>query len=488
MPTFEVAPGTDVPAGIIIPPKDIRDIVEKTATYVSRNGLQFEDKIREKEQYNVKFSFLNPADHYFKFYQYRLDELKSGKPSTTNVTVPKLSTPNFAPTLESGIDTHQPYGFQAQQQQQKPFGQAPPFEFSAPLPAISPQDLDVLKLTAQFVARNGRQFMTSLSQRESRNYQFDFLRPNHSLYTFFTKLVEQYTKVLIPPKDMESKLKKNVENKLSVLDRVKVRVSWQRKAEEERKRQADKEDKEKSTSLLSLETLLIFLLVLYAQIDWHDFIVVEMVEFTEVDNHMDLPPPTNLVDLQHATLEQKRMMSLFPQPGQLMIDNTSSAITPQYTPQPIPSVQPQPLRQQQQRVEPLLPVLQTTVPIAVSDYDMAPPPALQQPGNLGNMKIRQTYTPRGPTSAKQTSVCPRCNQPIPVGELEEHMRIELLDPKWRDQKAKEEARKASTNLQPEGVAHNIKRLASARADIFESGSSGGGPEKKAKIETGPKRK
>ena len=31
--------------------------------------------------------------------------------------------------------------------------------------------------------------------REQRNYQFDFLRPQHSLFNYFTKLVEQYTKV-----------------------------------------------------------------------------------------------------------------------------------------------------------------------------------------------------------------------------------------------------------------------------------------------------
>lgn len=55
---------------------------------------------------------------------------------------------------------------------------------------------DVVKLTAQFVARNGRQFLTTLMNKEQRNYQFDFLRPQHSLFNYFTKLVEQYTKVL----------------------------------------------------------------------------------------------------------------------------------------------------------------------------------------------------------------------------------------------------------------------------------------------------
>lgn len=53
-----------------------------------------------------------------------------------------------------------------------------------------------MKLTAQFVARNGRQFLTTVMQREQRNYLFDFLRPQHSLFNYFTKLVEQYTKVV----------------------------------------------------------------------------------------------------------------------------------------------------------------------------------------------------------------------------------------------------------------------------------------------------
>lgn len=52
-----------------------------------------------------------------------------------------------------------------------------------------------MRLTAMFVARNGRQFLTQLMNREVRNYQFDFLKPQHSNFPYFTKLVEQYTKV-----------------------------------------------------------------------------------------------------------------------------------------------------------------------------------------------------------------------------------------------------------------------------------------------------
>lgn len=88
-----------------------------------------------------------------------------------------------------------------------------PFEFMADPSTINAFDLyvtsycsevlpifylrfrDLIRLTALFVARNGRQFLTQLMNREVRNYQFDFLKPQHSNFSYFSKLVEQYTKV-----------------------------------------------------------------------------------------------------------------------------------------------------------------------------------------------------------------------------------------------------------------------------------------------------
>ena len=80
----------------------------------------------------------------------------------------------------------------------------------------------MVKLTAQFVARNGRQFLTSLMQKEQRNYQFDFLRPQHALFQYFTRLLEQYTKVLIPPKDLMQKLSLESENENEIKKQVSV--------------------------------------------------------------------------------------------------------------------------------------------------------------------------------------------------------------------------------------------------------------------------
>ena len=72
--------------------------------------------------------------------------------------------------------------------------------------AMTAQDLDTIKLTAQFVARNGRSFLQSLTQREHRSPQFEFLKPMHILFPFFQQLVDAYSRVLIPPRTLADKL------------------------------------------------------------------------------------------------------------------------------------------------------------------------------------------------------------------------------------------------------------------------------------------
>src|SRR5438045_1219559 len=53
-----------------------------------------------------------------------------------------------------------------------------------------------------------------------------------------------------------------------------------------------------------------FLIVAYDSIDWHDFVIVETVEFTEADETIDLPPPMSIMELENMTLAQKKMASV----------------------------------------------------------------------------------------------------------------------------------------------------------------------------------
>jgi splicing factor 3A subunit 1 len=74
-------------------------------------------------------------------------------------------------------------------------------------------DLDIIKLTAQFAARNGKSFLTGLSSREPANPQFNFLKPTHSLFSLFTSLCDAYHLVLMPQKGLVEQLRRDVEDR-----------------------------------------------------------------------------------------------------------------------------------------------------------------------------------------------------------------------------------------------------------------------------------
>ncbi|KAG9995700.1 hypothetical protein KCU80_g24398, partial [Aureobasidium melanogenum] len=50
---------------------------------------------------------------------------------------------------------------------------------------------------------------------------------------------------------------------------------------------------------------------------------------------------------------------------------------------------------------------------------------------------------------------------------EQHMKIEMLDPRWREQSRIAAQRSSTTNLSTADVANNLKRLASQRSDVFD---------------------
>lgn len=100
------------------------------------------------------------------------------------------------------------------------------------------------------------------------------------------------------------------------------------------------------------------------------------------------------------------------------------------------------------------------------------------PPNIGGpIKIRTDYKPKLGQQNKivqESQICPRCGESIPVSEMDEHMRIELLDPKWKEQKLAQEAKLRDSNLLQEGtdVAKILTNFAGYRSDIFGSNETG----------------
>merc|ERR1712060_824133 len=128
-------------------------------------------------------------------------------------------------------------------------------------------------------ARNGQKFLIGLTQRESRNPQFDFLKPTHALFGYFTSLVDAYTKCLMPSKDEVEKLKKRATSGGEILDQAMSRYYWDEQEETQRRNKEEEEKVEKEQMQL---------------IDWHEFVVVETIEFTAEDDNIPLAAPIDV--------------------------------------------------------------------------------------------------------------------------------------------------------------------------------------------------
>ena len=85
------------------------------------------------------------------------------------------------------------------------------------------------------------------------------------------------------------------------------------------------------------------------------------------------------------------------------------------------------------------------------------------------MKLTVYVASVGQKNQKQAmTTCSICGQQVPVNELQEHRRIELLDPRWKSQRDTLEARKAQASELQRGanVVSSLKNLARTRTDIF----------------------
>lgn len=291
------------PAGVIMPPPgEMREVIEKTAGYAVRGGAGIEARLRENHSNNPRFSFVTtPDDPYHAYYEWRKEEYRAGR-------VTAVAAGRVAEGAENAAG--------AAAQKEAPKGPEKPadYSFSARLPIMNAQDMDVLRLTASFVAVHGRRFQTSLMQREVGNAQFAFLAPTHSLNGYYQRMVDQYVAI---HKDIGTTaaatmtttnrdnvqdsaarlatLRANASDRFSILLRAKQRIAYAEWEQAQRKKEEHERDVEKEA---------------VARIDWTNFAVLETIVFGDEDEVAQLPPPTSLNDLQYASLEQKSKMSI----------------------------------------------------------------------------------------------------------------------------------------------------------------------------------
>lgn len=47
---------------------------------------------------------------------------------------------------------------------------------------------------------------------------------------------------------------------------------------------------------------------MYQSIDWHDFVTVQFIDFTDTDQNLALPPPTSIAELESIPLAQRQQL------------------------------------------------------------------------------------------------------------------------------------------------------------------------------------
>lgn len=418
--------------GVIIPPPDIRTVVDKTAMFVAKNGKSFETRILNSgEGKTAKFNFLKAYDPYNAYYEMKIREFEEGSGTTApdnKVTseaavqrdVEETKGPGGSYSSMVGVSTSASSLSVIKTAMMNPLARfslsvkgasgsssiedLPQYDFQLVHPSgLSALDVDIIKLTAQYTAVSGREFLGGLAQREQRNPQFDFLKPTHMLFSYFTSLVDAYAKVLQPSTYLQE-LVQQKNDKFRCLEHSVHRWEITRQDEERRRRDVSVADAERSA---------------FHSIDWHDFVVVETIDFAEDELLMRAT--------EGMTLESSSLPLSVPPPP------------PPPPHLPLPLVNPE------------------------KDDDIAGLNIVSGADYIP--RVAYTNAPR----SVATMIDPVSGRAIPVDQFEEHMRIQLMDPKWREQQARFlEKQQDSGFAAGSSIADSLTQFAKQRGDIFGS--------------------
>ena len=226
------------------------------------------------------------------------------------------------------------------------------------------------------------------------------------MFGYFTQLVEAYSKVLIPRNEALAKLTKYQQDSLEVLRSAGERYLWEKMQDEEHRKKNDKEDDNKDEQMQD-------------NIDWYDFVVVEKIDLYDDEEMKEVEEQEEKAAIKQLSSQIKQQI----EENQALLKGPEAA----------------------------------TNEVVIST-------ALDK-----EMKVKKNYT-RGKEEEKKTTgtqKCPKCLQEVPIAEWREHMKLELMNPKWREEKLKREQRAALNTLaQGDEIAVNLRKFANERRDIF----------------------
>jgi len=469
---------TNAGVGIIFPPPDIRGVIDKTAQFVAKCGPEFEQRVL-REQNHAKFAFLLPNNPYRAYYEHKVKEFKTGVVEESKPEVPQAIIDQKAKEEDKKRKKEQLKMLTMGEKKKKVAKPPPPDQYIVNHPYIAPMDMDIIKLTAQFVARNGQKFLIGLTQRESRNPQFDFLKPTHALFGYFTSLVDAYTKCLMPNKDEVEKLKKSLANPADIIDKAMSRFAWDEQEEEKRLSREEEEKEEKEQM---------------AQIDWHDFVVVETIAFTAEDDNIALAAPIDVstgapqgapVPLDASAAGTVMQEARIEKPKGVEEEEVEEAKADlereerekrekekekeKEEREKEEREKEEREKEERERLEREREEREREEMAMPEEEPMELEPEIPVPSQDAEMKVRKDYVRHKKTAGQRLMQrCPITGQLIPAEEMSNHLKILLLDPKWKHQKDAlvERARKESAFA--DDVEANLAGFVAKRPDLFGS--------------------
>ena len=455
--------------GVIIPPPDVRAIVDKTAQFVAKNGPEFENRILSSEKNNQKFSFLRENSPFYSYYRGKIEANKLELEGKTIEDQNKKGMEVAERVQSQSKFMAKTSGAGGVASSSKPEVLERPREFkhstgTQPPQGLKKSEIEVIKLSAQFVARNGAKFLSGLASREYRNPEFAFLKPAHPLFTYFTSLADSYSEVLMPENKQEVEGILDVEEDYKkALERSLKRSEWDATQTKNRKDIEEKKRMERE----AMEA-----------IDWHDFVVVETIDFDDGEDET-LPEPIPMREivgyLKRQALEDASKVDTQPTTNavkeEIDVGGPGGAAA-------VATMDDEERQIMQQALEAENRVKAASRPLAPNASDEKHASGINENLPEPGMKIVRNYKKpeeRAAASkgdkATKFAVSPITGELVPVDEMAEHMRVSLIDPKWKEQKdAMLRKLQGSNKVDDDQFAKNILSLAKSRPDIFSSGN------------------
>ncbi|KAK6464133.1 pre-mRNA splicing factor [Scheffersomyces coipomensis] len=403
------------PQDVVIPPMDVKQTIEKTTGYVIKNGIGFVERLKSNNK-DHKFDFLLPNHQYHGYYQWKLSSSsKSTTPTSSLISSNNDISGKDIPTGEDEI-----------------IAKPRELPFLIDLPMISQIDLEVIKLTALFVAKNGESYIKPLQEhqiKQGNKNQFEFLNENHSLYALFQTYVSQYNlliKFLLSEENgkVDDEEVKNLFNQLEQADNI-IDIGYKRSQYDLQHKEIEREKKVKQHQLQ----------LQFASIDWQDFSIVGKIEFDAIDEVQELPVPLSREDLIYRSLESK---------NKDVIRHVEEEEVEKHIEEPI---------QEQEEEQKVIPQ-----PFKGMKIKAAGESRLKSRSKTSSQASSTT------SNGEKLIKCPITSQLIPESKFDNHLKVLLRDPKYK-QEQDNFMRKNFTyasNLTSDQVYENIKRLVRKR--------------------------